>query len=184
VIVLLSGDIRIGKTSVCEKLVALAQAQGRQLRGVLTPALYSEQGDKVGFEALDVSDGDRWNLARTEGDLGGPRVGAYTFDAAALERAIALLRAAIHQGSDLLIIDEIGPLELFRGGGFAPILEELPLQGPGHILLVVRRALVEELRRRLGAADVVIYTATLDNRDDLPRRIVQELWAGEWPVGG
>jgi nucleoside-triphosphatase THEP1 len=62
-------------------------------------------------------------------------VGPYSFDPAALARALRVLRkaATLRQafdraqdtasGCDLLIVDEIGPLELEQGKGFAPILD-------------------------------------------------------------
>jgi len=174
-ILLLSGEIGVGKTSVCQRVAELARAQGHHPRGVLTPPLYDESGAKIGFEALDVARGHRWVLARTDRDLGGPRIGPYTFDGTALQQAIDLLRDAIDEDADLLILDEIGPLELVQGSGFAPVLDELPLQGPGHMLLVVRPSLIQELRRRLGNPDVAVFTVTCDNRDNLPRRIMREL---------
>jgi nucleoside-triphosphatase THEP1 len=180
-ILLLSGEIGVGKTSVCQRVVALAQAQGHHPAGVLTPPLYDEGGAKVGFEALDVDSGRRWLLAHTKRDLGGPRIGPYTFDGRALQRAIDLLRNAISSGSDLFIIDEIGPLELVQGSGFAPVLDQLPLHGPGHTLLVVRPALLQELRRRLCSAVTTVFTVTRDNRDNLPHRIMRELWPDDVP---
>ena len=111
--------------------------------------------------------------------LDGPRVGRYTFDAASLAQAIEVLKRASGAASDLLFVDEIGPLELEQSGGFAPVLDKLPLQGPGHVLLVVRPALLLELRRRLSGADFVVFTVTEENRDGLPRRIVQSLWPKE-----
>jgi len=174
--VLLTGEIQVGKTTVCQAMVELVRARGRHPQGVLTPALHDDNGVKVGFEALDVSSGQRWLLARAQRELDGPRVGRYTFDAAGLAQAIEVLKRACAEPSDLLLVDEIGPLE---GGGFAPVLDRLPLQGAGHVLIVVRSALLTALRRRLHRTDFSIYTVTEDNRDILPRHIVQELWPGE-----
>ncbi|NIO69871.1 MAG: hypothetical protein GTN71_12785, partial [Anaerolineae bacterium] len=78
-------------------------------------------------------------------ELGGPRVGPYSFDPAALDRALRVLRRAATTGCDLLMVDEIGPLELEQGKGFAPILDLLPVEGPTHTLIVVRPALLDPL---------------------------------------
>jgi nucleoside-triphosphatase len=172
----LTGEIGVGKTSVCRKVVELARARGRHLAGVLTPPLYDASGAKIGFEALDVGSGRRWLLANRERDLGGPRIGPYTFDGRGLERAVAVLRRGTGEQADLLIVDEIGPLELEHDGGFASVLDLLPVFGPGHILLVVRSACVSELHRRLGNADATVVTVTQASRDHLPHHIMQELW--------
>jgi len=138
---------------------------------------------KVGFEALDVGSGERWPLARTDQDLGGSRVGPYSFAPAALARALRVLRRAISAGCDLLIVDEIGPLELEQGKGFAPILDLLPVEGPTHTLIVVRPALLGPLLLRLRDAvrrpyrtGFTVFSVTEENRDELPLQIVEALW--------
>ncbi|MBC8447328.1 MAG: DUF2478 domain-containing protein [Chloroflexi bacterium] len=177
--VLLTGKRGVGKTTVCQAVAELARACGFRAQGLLTPALHDGNGAKIGFEALDEGSGQRWLLAHTEQSLDGPRIGPYTFDAAGLARAVAVLQQACAAPSDLLIVDEIGPLELEKGEGFAPVLDSLPLTGPGHVLIVVRPALLPALRSRLNRADFSIYTVTEDNRDILPAHIAQELWPHE-----
>jgi nucleoside-triphosphatase THEP1 len=160
---------------------------------------------------------------------GGPRVGPYSFAPAALARALRVLRkaATLRQacpernrraedtaaGCDLLIVDEIGPLELEQGKGFAPILDlvhwrssrtcsapakretspvlstvegfatpeensEDSLSGerPMHTLIVVRPAFVDRLLLHLRDTDFTVFSVTEENRDELPLRIVEELW--------
>lgn len=174
---LLTGTKQVGKTTVCQRVAELARARGYRPQGVLTPALYNSNGAKIGFEALDLGSGQRWLLALTEQGLDGPQIGPYTFDAAGLARAIEVLQRACALPGDLLIVDEIGPLELEHSQGFAPLLDLLPLPGPGHVLIVVRPALLPALRRLGG--EFVIYTVTAGNRDLLPAYIAQELWPHE-----
>jgi nucleoside-triphosphatase THEP1 len=150
---------------------------------VITPALYDSRAAKVGFEALDVGSGDRWPLACTDQELGGPRVGPYNLDPDGLARALGVLRRAATAGYDLLMVDEIGPLELERGEGFAPVLEWLPSAATEsrpkaicHLLIVVRPALLDQLLQRLRGTKCTVFNVTEDNRDELPLRIVEKLW--------
>jgi nucleoside-triphosphatase THEP1 len=203
----------VGKTTVCQAVAELARRRGYRPGGVITPALCDSHGVKVGFEAVDVGSGERWPLARTDPstgsgrgpsttlrsasetpptghrrELGSPRVGPYSFDPAALARALRVLRkaATLRQafdraqdtaaGCDLLIVDEIGPLELEQGKGFAPILELLPVEGPTHTLIVVRPAFVDQLLLHLRIQSLQVFNVTEENRDELPLRIVEELW--------
>jgi nucleoside-triphosphatase THEP1 len=138
---------------------------------------------KVGFEAVDVGSGERWPLAHTDQKTGGPRVGPYNFDPAALARALKVLERAISAGCDLFMMDEIGPLELEQGKGFAPILDLLPVEGPTHTLIVVRPALLDPLLLRLRDAvrrpcrtEFTVFSVTEENRDELPLQIVEILW--------
>jgi nucleoside-triphosphatase THEP1 len=215
-VVLLTGKRGVGKTTVCQAVAELARRQGYRPGGVITPALYAcpEQGPraypeqgrracqgiKVGFGAVDVGSGERWPLAHTDPSTilrqgsghgrepGCPRVGPYSFDPDGLARALEVLIRAATTGCDLLMVDEIGPLELEQGEGFAPILGLLPVEGPTHTLIVVRPALLDQLLRHWRetspvlstvegfAAPLKVFSVTEENRDELPRRIVEELW--------
>jgi nucleoside-triphosphatase THEP1 len=181
---LLTGRRGVGKTTVCQAVADLAHRRGYRPGGVITPALYDPYGTKVGFKAVDVGSGEGWPLAHTDPstgsghrrELGGPRVGPYSFDPAALGRALRVLRRAISAGCDLLMVDEIGPLELEQGQGFAPILDLLPVEGLTHTLIVVRPALLDPLLLHLRDIECTIFGVTEENRNKLPLRIVEELW--------
>jgi nucleoside-triphosphatase THEP1 len=208
--ILLTGRRGVGKTTVCQAVAELARRRGYRSGGVITPALYArpepfdftqdrrsrracpadlELGignwelTKVGFEAVDVGTGERWPLAHTDRELGGPQVGPYSFDPTGLARALRVLERAISAGCDLLMVDEIGPLELEQGKGLAPILDLLPVEGPTHTLIVVRPALLDPLLLRLRDAvrrpcrtGFTVFSVTEENRDELPLQIVEILW--------
>jgi len=193
----------------CPEL-ALSRACPESRRRVEGQSRRDSHGVKVGFEAVDVGSGERWPLARTDDpstsrsgersheqsrrivepsgqrrELDGPRVGPYSFDPDGLARALRVLRGAISAQCDLLVIDEIGPLELEQGEGFAPILDLLPVEVPTHTLIVVRPALLDPLLLRLRetsfATPSKIFSVTEGNRDDLPLRIVEALWGDQHP---
>ncbi|HIC93478.1 MAG TPA: DUF2478 domain-containing protein [Anaerolineae bacterium] len=169
-IALLTGGIGIGKTTVCRRVVELARRRGYTCGGLLSLSLLDEGGAKVGIEALDLASGRRRLLARADRDLGGPRTEHYSFDAAALAWANSVLIGAVKAGCDLLVVDEVGPLELERGEGLAPALAELG--GVPRALVVVRDALLGELRRRLRGHELAVFAVDEENRGALPSSIV------------
>ncbi len=57
---------------------------------------------------------------------------------------------AAHRSVPVVVIDEIGPLELLRHGGFLPGLEAV-MRSALPAIVVVRPALVAELRRTIGS---------------------------------
>jgi nucleoside-triphosphatase THEP1 len=118
-------------------------------------------------------------LAQANSDLDGPRTGRYSFDAVVFSWVMGRLREAISQGCGLLIVDEIGPLELEleQGRGLAPLLSELSASGLPPLLLVVRPELVERLQKRLHGTPFRTFTVTQENRQALPDVIVKELFA-------
>ena len=86
------------------------------------------------------------------------------------------LRAAISQGCDLLIVDEIGPLELEQGRGLASLLSNLSARRLPPLLLVVRPELAGRLQERLPDVPFRTFTVTQENRQSLPNAIVKKLF--------
>lgn len=175
--VILTGKRQVGKTTVCRQVAELARGLGYGPAGVLAPALLGEDGLPVAYHALMVSDGQQRLLARADGDLGGPRTSRYSFDADVFSWVIGRLRRAISQGCDLLIVDEIGPLELKQRKGLAPILSDFSAGGLPPLLLVVRPELAGQLQERLPDVPFRTFTVTQENRQALADAIIKELFA-------
>jgi nucleoside-triphosphatase THEP1 len=178
---LLTGPVGVGKTTVAERVAGLAQRQGVRVGGLLAPAMVNRCGQKVGIWGVDLSSAERRILARTDRDLGGPGVGPYSFDADALAWAVEVIAAAIGD-CDLLVVDEIGKLELWRGSGLAPVLPALAAGEADRALILVRDGLLAELQARLAISGQVVFRATEENRNDLPAQVLAGL--GDWDVAG
>jgi nucleoside-triphosphatase THEP1 len=95
--------------------------------------------------------------------------------------AIGRLQAGIADSghtdqTDVLVVDEIGPLELERGSGFVAVLE--PLADPDRVprgLVVVRRQYVEALERLIDRPDVRRFWVDIARREGLPAEIATAL---------
>jgi nucleoside-triphosphatase THEP1 len=172
---LLTGPVGVGKTTVAERVVGLTRQQGLVCGGVLAPAMINRCGQKAGIWGVEIGTSERRILARTDRDLGGPSVGAYSFDADALDWAAGAVERAIG-ACDLLIVDEIGKLELWRGIGLAPILSRLSAGEVERSLVVVRDSLLGELQDRLRPVEQVVFQASEESRGMLAPGILPKLF--------
>jgi nucleoside-triphosphatase THEP1 len=170
-ILLLAGPVGVGKTTVAERVAGLALRQGLACGGLLAPAMLDACGRKVGIVGVDAATGQRRPLARTDRDLGGPTIGPYSFDAAALEWATAVVMDALGN-CDLLLVDEIGKLELWQGLGLAPILARLAAGEAQRALILVRESLLDELQGRLRGIETIVFEVQEENRNGLPARVL------------
>lgn len=159
---LVTGPRGIGKTTLCLRTVARAREAGLSCAGLLT--LQEENGRWV----VDVRTGLSRPLTTT--DPAGVRVGRFLFDPAALDWGSEIL--AHSTPCDLLVVDELGPLEL-RGEGWAVGLDVLRQRAFRLGLAVVRLELVTEVLARLPYARVI--EVTRENRDGLPDRILARM---------
>ena len=84
-------------------------------------------------------------MEATAGETNIIQTGKYVFSETAFVRAVEILQSCVSRNVELIIIDEVGPLEL-RGKGFSEILRHLlsHLQKT-DILLVVRENIVDEV---------------------------------------
>lgn len=163
---LLVGRPGVGKTTVIK---SFAQALGERADGFYTEEI-RELGKRRGFRLVGLR-GERGTLAhvRLKG-RGRPRVGRYGVDVAALDRVgVAALERGIVQ-SRIIIIDEIGKMELFSEAFKRAVL--MAMDGPAPVIATVMarpHPWVDVLKAR---SDVTLWQVTVENRDQMPSRVL------------
>jgi nucleoside-triphosphatase THEP1 len=183
-LIILAAPRGAGKTTACLRFAQLADEQGISLGGILAPARWDEAGAKTGIDILDLATGQRQHLADVEPDPAQRTVGQYRFDAQILSWALERTLDALQDADRVVLVDEIGPLELLQGEGLAPVLDRVSSAAARVILLVVRVELLDALCQRLHPAPVRTVTLTLRNRDQIPQRLLADVWPLSSAAGG
>jgi nucleoside-triphosphatase len=155
--VLVTGDRGAGKTLFCRAVVDVARALpgAPDVAGIISPRVY-EGGVQVGIEAEALRTGRRRLLARIRQPGEAPLSEAtklWRFDLGALAWGNEVLASAIP--CDLLVVDELGPLELEQGRGWLAGLAAVDSGDFTAALVVVRPHLLPAARRRWADAEVV-----------------------------
>jgi nucleoside-triphosphatase THEP1 len=154
-IVILTGPLGSGKTTTCRQVADLARRYGRNCAGLVCPARF-HKSRKVGIDVLDLRTGTRRPLAEADQLAAVLRTKAYRFDVEAIAWGAAVLDTACP--CDLLVIDEIGPLELERGQGWVNALNVL---GEGQFevaIVVVRPNLLDVFHLRMNDIPIELFT--------------------------
>ena len=108
--ILLTGPPRAGKTTLVSRLADELITAGVAVGGFLTREI-RQDGDRVGFTVEEI--GGPWALLAHVALSEGPAVGRYHVDVAAFEGlALPAIQRAAQRGS-VVIIDELGQMELF-----------------------------------------------------------------------
>jgi nucleoside-triphosphatase THEP1 len=151
---ILTGPGGSGKTTLCRELAAAARRSGRDVAGVLSPGRFAETR-KVGIDAMDPRSGEIRPLAwRHDATRPGTlELCSWSFDQAVLTWGNGLLGRATP--CDLLVVDELGPLELLERRGWIAGLEALDSGGYERALAVVRPGLLEHAHARWPRAALV-----------------------------
>ncbi len=144
-VVLVVGERNSGKTAYIQNALARARRRGLTAAGFYSEAEWLD-GVKARFHLRDVAQpGHRRLLASVDPEPGlDLRAGLYYLSSAAFQTAERVLKET--GDVDLIVLDEVGPLEM-RGGGFRPALRYLLRHHDGLLLLTARPKVATELRR-------------------------------------
>lgn len=148
----LTGSVRSGKTTFLERAVAGWKSAGLAVGGFLSVARLRTELDQ-GYDLVDLKNGKSLPYLAHKGDPGWPHVGTWYFFPDVLEKAKSILCRDC--GADILIVDEIGPLEL-GGGGLWPAFVEALASG-ARCLCVVREGILDEFRARIGPKELRVF---------------------------
>ncbi|SPP76904.1 nucleoside-triphosphatase THEP1 [Drosophila guanche] len=174
--ILITGSPGVGKTTLVRKICSKLGEQ-RKLQGFYTEEVRTAgKGQRIGFDVVTLS-GKRGILAR-EGPLDNlrrPKVGKYSVYVQDFEDlTLPLLLEGSQSGCELLVIDEVGKMELLSKrfeAAMASVLQQQRL-----LLATIPQSnrqslpLVERLKSLPG---VVIYEVTKGNRDALVNEITE-----------
>lgn len=150
---IVTGRRGAGKTTFCRKLAERARALGWDVAGILSPVLL-EMGRKTGIVALDLRRGESRLLASAQPRAGcALRLGIWWFDPDTLAWGNQVLAAALP--CDLLIVDEIGPLELELGQGWTAARDALAGTSYRLALAVVRPEYCADFQERWSGSQVL-----------------------------
>lgn len=147
-LIIVTGDLHSGKTSLLERFIGEFNRSGRRLAGILAPGSW-KNGLRNGFDLVDIVTGTRVPLATRRS---GPddRDLIFDFSPEGLKAGREALSADRCRNAEVIVIDEIGKLEL-AGAGWTPYLNQLlDLKSPVHVWSV-RNSLVPAVMARWNA---------------------------------
>jgi nucleoside-triphosphatase THEP1 len=141
---LLTGGRGCGKTTWCRELARQASLSGVQPAGLVSPAVFAA-GKKTAIDLVDLASGERRRLAERRGEPDpfrgqGPDSLSWRFDQDTLAWGNQILAGL--ETSELLILDELGPLEFHYHNGLTSGMKYLDKRTYGLACVVVRPGLL------------------------------------------
>jgi nucleoside-triphosphatase THEP1 len=144
---LITGDSGVGKTTCCQQWGDSARAEGRRVGGLLSlPVMTGPQ--KTAIDLVNLATGERRPLAKLrQRSVNGEGIstGKWLFDTAILAWGNAVLGRVT--AVDLLIIDELGPLEFEQGQGLQAAFELIAAGNYRMAGVVIRPSLLQQAQQ-------------------------------------
>lgn len=168
----LTGIPGVGKTRVMSKILLAIRSQGFTVGGILTREV-KVNGKRIGFDIIDLKTERSARLAAINQKMG-PPVGKYRISLNALgEIGVTALSASISE-SDLIVCDEIGPMELcspeFKRVILSAIKSSKPMLGVLHMRF--NDPIIREARNN---PESEVFEVTLENRDNLDEVVASRI---------
>jgi nucleoside-triphosphatase len=171
-IIFVTGRPGVGKTSVLLRAVEELRNRGYKVGGMISREV-REGGVRVGFEIMDFSTGQRGWLAHVN-QPSGPKISKYRVNLTDLDAVgVSSILDAI-RNMDIIIVDEIGPMELFSSAFRDAVVRAVESSKPvlGTIHFRLRDPLVNGVKKR---EDAEIFEVTHENRETLHNLITDKV---------
>ena len=169
-VVFLTGIPRVGKSTVVGNVVERLRLNGVKVGGMTSADLRSGP-TRIGFEIRDLITGEVGVLAHVS-QAAGPRIGRYRVNSEDLDRIGAGAILSAIKDADLIVIDEVGPMELtsrkFKDAVQAALVCGKPVLGTVH-----RNAQDPIVRAIKSGQGIEVIEVTYEIRDTMPKTIAE-----------
>lgn len=164
---LVTGPPGVGKSTLVSRVVLRLKSAG-VIVGGCTTVEKREGGARIGFEVRDLTTGRIGELASVSSKFG-PRVGRYRVNLTDLARVGASGVEAAAMSSELIVIDEVGPMELVSPEFRRAVRKCIDSGKP--VLAVVHERLEDDLLSELRSRATTLFTLSVENRDEAAQEL-------------
>jgi nucleoside-triphosphatase len=168
-VIVLTGTPGVGKTTIVMSVVSKLKARDIKVGGVISREVRTNNM-RTGFEFIDLATDDRRALASITEN--GPRVGKYFVNLSGCQFAADRVTKALIN-SDVIICDEIGPMEL-KSKEFTDAARKLLMTEKKVIVVVhqkMEHVLVNEFREKSSS----LISVNFGNREKVIELLLDRL---------
>jgi nucleoside-triphosphatase len=167
--IILTGAPSVGKTTIVMDVAEKLMARGVKVGGVVSREVRIGNV-RIGFEFIDLATNERDVLASVTGD--GPRVGKYFVNLTGCRFAADRVKNALIN-SDVIICDEVGPMEL-KSNEFRDTVKYL-LETDKKAIVVIHQKLEHPLIREFKEKANSLININIGNREKVVKILLNEL---------
>ncbi len=169
-IFVISGETRSGKTTFLKEIVKKLREQNStyNIGGVIAHGL-DKNGERYGFEIENLTSGKKQLLATREVIPDSEKVGRFYFSKKVLKRCNEQIAFDLNK-LDMLVIDEVGYLEL-KGSGWFTVIEKALQKDRLNMIFVVRKRILEQVLRLWQDH----YIEVVDIKDTKPEDLLKKI---------
>ena len=154
-IFIVTGSVREGKTTYAKKLVDFLRKKNVKTGGILSERVMTDS-KTTGYDLVNIETGETEAFLRENEDCGSERIGRFTICPKGLAMGKAILTSLVLKENIIVIIDEVGLLEL-GGRGWADCVNALLTKSKNHILFTVRDRYVDDVKNKWNLGEATTF---------------------------
>ncbi len=167
-IIIISGERREGKTTFIKNILSVLDKKQIKYSGIISEGI-DKNNNRTGFNIIDLSTQKKYKLCSVDSNFGSLKIGKFYFNTDTLKLGNDILLSA---KNNLVIIDEVGYLEL-NNGGWSNSIEKL-LAEQKDLILVVRKKLLEKVINKWNLTQTQIFDISEYDYTDVEKFITFE----------
>ena len=170
-VVIITGEIHQGKTTFAQKIVSDLHAQNIRIAGFFSVGI-NENGIRTGFNLVDIGSSRRVELCSDKKNEKRLKFGRYYFNSDAISLGNEILNSNNLSDKQLIVIDEVGHLEL-NGQGWSNAIENISRSNTVPQLWIVRKSLVQKSTRRWNISNAYIFDITESSIQEVENKLTE-----------
>lgn len=153
-VIIVTGEREGGKTRFLNELFENFLKKGKSVGGFLSLGTFNNEGERD-FELMDLSSGIKIPLASRSPSNSYLLLGRFFFNPLAIKFGNEIILNAMNKNVDVIIMDEIGPVEL-EGNAWFNALNKVLSEYEGKLFISVRKRLVEAVIEKFSLRNATV----------------------------
>ena len=176
-VVIITGEIHVGKTTFAQKIVADLLEHNIRIAGFLSIGI-NENVIRTGFNLVDIGSSRQMELCSDKKNEKRLKFGRYYFNSDAISLGNEILNANNLSDKQLIVIDEVGNLEL-NGQCWSNAIENITRSNTVPQLWIVRKNLLQKISRRWNIGNAYIFDITESTIQEVENKLTEILFQEE-----
>jgi len=153
-IYIITGSVGEGKTTYVKKMIDILKKNNIHVGGILSERIITDSRT-TGYDLVNIETGEKEAFLREDDECGSETIGKFTICPKGLSIGINILDSLAFKKNTVIIIDEVGLLEL-RNRGWYDSLNQLLYKSDNHILITARNKFVDDIKKKWDLKEPLI----------------------------
>jgi nucleoside-triphosphatase THEP1 len=154
-IFIITGSVGEGKTTCTKRIIDTLRKNKINVGGILSERIMIDS-QTIGYDLVNIETGEKKTFLRQDKECGTERIGRFTICPEGLTMGNTILRSLILIKKGIVVIDEVGLLEL-RDKGWSDCINDLIEKSANHILITVRDTYIDAVRNKWNLNEAIAF---------------------------